>query len=530
MRRSPSAVLSQSHPSPVIDWLTTPEVAALLRVHPKHVYRLLAQGMPARRLGGQWRYCRQDIEDWSARRARGAHRSLRTPHTTAAAPAASIVALAPGEIPELVATFLGEATRAEIAMLHAVPSRAVDLLVGGQVVAALLSRSTLPSLPCSTVRVTVGTRAIGLLSKLGLKAGSDALPRNVRSIAVPSTIDRCSDLIQPWLGRTQARGVKVHDVASEQEACFALMSGRVDAAVGPQHWAARLGLAFLQVARDDWDLVVRVDAMANPNVSQLCVTVQSQALRARVRSLLGGSVAHVGTMVLVPARTQEPAGRLSAAAPCPSANILPSPRASARRRSRCATRWATVTRERPDQVLSMVRHLQQRGLSVGGFVQVPSGPASEKPLGYDLYRVAHAERVPFAERTASPREQPSNRFCELLLHTESLARAWQWLREDMACCDVLVVDGVGRLEEQGQGLFPALAWARSIDGPKLVLLSVRSGQVPNIADPLFLSDRMITGFALGAGSTSLLQAVERIASVCGRRKTGRRTDRSGRPA
>jgi len=176
----------------------------------------------------------------------------------------------------------------------------------------------------------------------------------------------------------------------------------------------------------------------------------------------------------------------------------------------------------------MVRQLQQRGLKVGGFVQVPSGPASEKPLGYDLYRLARAERVPFAERRLPLRGQPAERFCELSLHTESLARAWQWLREDMACCELLVVDGVGRLEEQGQGMFPALAWARSIDGPKLVLLSVRSGQVPNVADALALSDRMIAGFALGNSDASQALAVERIAAVCGRGRTGRSSRRSAR--
>ncbi|HPY20195.1 MAG TPA: helix-turn-helix domain-containing protein, partial [Polyangiaceae bacterium] len=50
------------------DWLTTAEVAALLRVHPKHVYRLLHQGMPARRVGGQWRFSRDAIQRWADQR------------------------------------------------------------------------------------------------------------------------------------------------------------------------------------------------------------------------------------------------------------------------------------------------------------------------------------------------------------------------------------------------------------------------------------------------------------------------------
>src|SRR5512138_3656752 len=45
--------------------LRTDEVAALLRVHPKHVYRLLRRGLPARRVGGEWRFSRDEVLAWS---------------------------------------------------------------------------------------------------------------------------------------------------------------------------------------------------------------------------------------------------------------------------------------------------------------------------------------------------------------------------------------------------------------------------------------------------------------------------------
>src|SRR4051794_27145097 len=41
--------------------LTTEEVASLLRVHPKHVYRLLKKGLPARRVGSEWRFERGEV-------------------------------------------------------------------------------------------------------------------------------------------------------------------------------------------------------------------------------------------------------------------------------------------------------------------------------------------------------------------------------------------------------------------------------------------------------------------------------------
>ncbi len=41
--------------------LKSVEVAALLNVHPKHVYRLLRRGLPGRRVGGDWRFDRDEV-------------------------------------------------------------------------------------------------------------------------------------------------------------------------------------------------------------------------------------------------------------------------------------------------------------------------------------------------------------------------------------------------------------------------------------------------------------------------------------
>jgi putative molybdopterin biosynthesis protein len=50
--------------------LTSGEVARLLRVHPKHLYRLLRQGLPGRRLGrGHWRFRRDEVLAWIGSRS-----------------------------------------------------------------------------------------------------------------------------------------------------------------------------------------------------------------------------------------------------------------------------------------------------------------------------------------------------------------------------------------------------------------------------------------------------------------------------
>ena len=45
--------------------LKSADVAELLRVHPKQVYRLLARGLPAHRVGGEWRFSREEVLAWS---------------------------------------------------------------------------------------------------------------------------------------------------------------------------------------------------------------------------------------------------------------------------------------------------------------------------------------------------------------------------------------------------------------------------------------------------------------------------------
>jgi excisionase family DNA binding protein len=53
--------------------MTVKELADYLRVHPTTVYRLLRQGeLPGLRIGSDWRFSRETIDQWIARSARPA--------------------------------------------------------------------------------------------------------------------------------------------------------------------------------------------------------------------------------------------------------------------------------------------------------------------------------------------------------------------------------------------------------------------------------------------------------------------------
>ena len=52
--------------------MTVKEVAALLRVSPQTLYKMLEQGLiPAVKIGSQWRFDRDQIREWIKARAGG---------------------------------------------------------------------------------------------------------------------------------------------------------------------------------------------------------------------------------------------------------------------------------------------------------------------------------------------------------------------------------------------------------------------------------------------------------------------------
>src|SRR5262245_11023296 len=68
---------------PASGLLTTAEAAALLRVHPKQVYRLFARGLPHRRVGDEWRYDRDELLSWAGGAPRASDAGARPPPVVA---------------------------------------------------------------------------------------------------------------------------------------------------------------------------------------------------------------------------------------------------------------------------------------------------------------------------------------------------------------------------------------------------------------------------------------------------------------
>lgn len=193
-------------PSPLPDanseWLTTIEVAGVLRVHPKHVYRLLHQGMPARRVGGQWRFSRDAIMQWADHRVGSLGSDTAPPDTVSAASLAALVAVEPNELCDTVISTVAASPRARVAVMHAGQRRSLDLLAAGEVAAAVVRHHDALETACATVRITLGARQLGIATG----TGSTAPPEIV---AIPPEPPEGSGQLADWLEAARQRGARL---------------------------------------------------------------------------------------------------------------------------------------------------------------------------------------------------------------------------------------------------------------------------------------------------------------------------------
>jgi nucleoside-triphosphatase THEP1 len=68
--------------------------------------------------------------------------------------------------------------------------------------------------------------------------------------------------------------------------------------------------------------------------------------------------------------------------------------------------------------------------------------------------------MPIADIVSATDPVSGKRHCRLGIRTAALLAAFRWIQEDVQTADVVVVDGVGKLEATGDGHMAALRWAR----------------------------------------------------------------------
>jgi excisionase family DNA binding protein len=268
--------------------LTSREVAGLLRVHPKQVYRLLRRGLPARRVGAEWRFDRAEVMAWSGAEAPRAQPS--SPFPDAAPP--SIVA-ANGDVVVVLLLRAANALGAPLlGFVQTDAARGIALLEQGAVLAVGAHAGGFPSHAGGdrAARIHLASREVGLLFRRGGRSPRLADLRRLRFASRPPTAG-VRKLIDAALLRARLDPAAAHRRAvlldSHLDVVLEVASGRADVGLGSRAWGGRAGLSFAPVATEDYGLIVKARDLGDPRVVRICEVAQGQRFREAVEAEAG---------------------------------------------------------------------------------------------------------------------------------------------------------------------------------------------------------------------------------------------------
>jgi excisionase family DNA binding protein len=299
--------------------LTTDEVAGVLRVHPKHVYRLLKKGLPGRRVGSEWRFSRDDVLAWtggkpggtagakSGGRAVGKPGGKPAPHgsddqrDSAADPGSppSLVA-ANGDVVVHALLRLSAALGAPlVGFVQADMGLGADLLLRRAVLATGAHAGGFPSHVGDerVARVHLVQREIGLVFRPGPK------PPRIEELAKKRLASRPPSAgVRGYLDRSLRDAgldvAKAHKRAllldSHLEVALAVAAGRADVGLASRAWGERAGLAFLPLATEAYGLIVKARDLGDARVVRLCEVAQGKQFREEVGAIAGYDVSGAG--------------------------------------------------------------------------------------------------------------------------------------------------------------------------------------------------------------------------------------------
>jgi putative molybdopterin biosynthesis protein len=293
--------------------LTTGDVARLLRVHPKHVYRLLRRGLPGHRVGGEWRFLADQVRRWSGARV--------NPASAAAAPPPGERATAGAEAHTALPAAL-VATNGDIAVecllgrlmaeggplfghVQADRGLGLELLRRGAVLAAGCHGDEIPGVLANErlAFIRLVDRQVGLAMRRGLRLRSLRQIDRWRLASRPPSAG-----VRPHLDRELRRqGLDpdwIHSRAavlpSHREVVCAVARGDADIGLASAAWASRVGLECAALCRETYGLLVRASLLGDPRIVRLCEVAQSPVFRKELEGESGYQAGLTGTISYEP--------------------------------------------------------------------------------------------------------------------------------------------------------------------------------------------------------------------------------------
>lgn len=280
---------------PAPAFLTTREVAELLRVRERKVYEMAAEGeIPCRRVTGKLLFPRAEIDAWLAG---GAAAPAEAPPDVVAGSHDPLLDWAIRESGSGLASFFDGSLdglarvagrRAIAAGMHVFEPEHEDwnrrhaMARAGSAPVVLIEWATrqqglivAPGLPVASVADLAGRR----VAQRQASAGAGLLLAHLLQRA--GVVDVA---FVPELART------------ETDAAAAVASGKADAAPGLEAVARQFGLSFVPTMRERFDLLVDRRAWFEPPMQSLLAFARSDALAAKARDLGGYDLSGLGTV------------------------------------------------------------------------------------------------------------------------------------------------------------------------------------------------------------------------------------------
>ena len=145
-----------------------------------------------------------------------------------------------------------------------------------------------------------------------------------------------------------------------------------------------------------------------------------------------------------------------------------------------------------------------RGLRVGGFTQRMLEPATGVKT-IEIVRIRDGRSVTLARSTPDPGGDPS--ACSFAFDRAALDEASRWIDADAPQADVLVLDGLGKLELGGEGHRATLD--RAVASATVVVLAVRDDQLVYALEALGLGEP-VAAYTEGEGAAALAAFVDEV--------------------
>jgi putative molybdopterin biosynthesis protein len=282
------------------EFLTTRELAAMLRVKERKVYDLAAEGaLPVRRVTGKLLFPRSEIEDWLAAKQRGAAREVRP--LVVAGGHDPLLEWALRESRSGIAAFLDGALdgleRAAAGGCIAAGLHIPEPREGGWNVAAVSER--LSGEPVVLIEWAKRTRGLMARKDLGRRVERLADARGLRF--QPRQPEAGSELVLSALLRREGMsGDELQRIPaverSETDLAAAVAAGRADVGFGLEASARQFGLEFSPLVVERFDLVVWRKAYFDPPFQKLTRFCAGAAFRERAETLGGYDVTQFGSV------------------------------------------------------------------------------------------------------------------------------------------------------------------------------------------------------------------------------------------